>query len=93
MGHSRSWLVLRTVRETVSVVSLAWLIGAAICVIGLILAQVIIYTPKGMSVDFSNPAPWLFTLPIPLAVVATSVGTVVWMFSRLDTVSIIERRS
>ena len=93
MGHSRSWLVLRTLRETVSVVSLAWLIGAAICVIGLILAQVIIYAPKGMSVDFSNPAPWLFTLPIPLAVVATSVGTVVWMFSRLDTVSIIERRS
>ena len=93
VGHSRLWLVLRTVRETVSVVGLAWLIGAVVCVTGLILAQVNIYVPRGMSLDFSNPAPWLFTLPIPLAVVAASTGVVAWILSRLDPVSIIERRS
>jgi ABC-type lipoprotein release transport system permease subunit len=93
MGHSRLWLVLRTVRETVGVVGLAWLTGAGICVTGLILAQVKIYVPRGMSLDFSNLAPWLFTLPIPLAVVAASAGVVVWMLSRLDPVSIIDRRS
>jgi len=93
VGHSRLWLVLRTVRETVSVVGLAWLIGAVVCVTGLILAQVNVYAPKGMSLDFSNPAPWLFTLPIPLAVVAASTGVVAWTLSRLDPVSIIERRS
>jgi ABC-type lipoprotein release transport system permease subunit len=93
MGRSCPWLVLRTVRETVSVVGLAWLIGAAICVGGLILAQVSIYAPRGMSLDFFNPAPWLFTLPIPLAVVVASAGVVAWMFSRFDPVSIIERKS
>jgi len=93
MGHSRLWLVLRTVRETVGAVGLAWLMGAVVCVTGLILAQVKIYGPRGMSLDFSNPAPWLFTLPIPLAVVAASAGVVAWMLSRLDPVSIIERRS
>jgi ABC-type lipoprotein release transport system permease subunit len=92
MGHSRLWLVLRTVRETVGVVGLAWLTGAVVCVTGLILAQVNIYVPRGMSVDFSNLAPWLFTLPIPLAVVAASAGVVTWMLSRLDPVSVIERR-
>jgi hypothetical protein len=92
MGRSRPWLVLRTVRETAGVVGLAWLAGAAVCATGLILAQVAVYAPRGMSLDFANPAPWLFTLPIPLAVVAASAGVVAWTLSTLDPVSIIERR-
>jgi ABC-type lipoprotein release transport system permease subunit len=93
MGRSRPWLVLRAVRETISVVGLAWLIGAVVCVTGLILAQVYIYAPKGMSIDFSILTPWLFTLPIPLAVVAASAGVVAWMLSKFDPVSVIERRA
>jgi ABC-type lipoprotein release transport system permease subunit len=91
-GHSRRWLVLRTVRETASVVGLAWLMGAAICVLGLILAQVTIYAAEGVNIDFSNPTPWLFTLPIPLVIIAASAGTIARKLSKLDPVSIIERR-
>jgi len=39
-----------------------------------------------------NPTPWLFTLPIPLVVVAASTSTIARMLSKLDPVSIIERR-
>jgi hypothetical protein len=52
-----------------------------------------VYVPKGLTLNFFNPVPWLFTLPMPLAVVAVSGGLVAWMLSRLDPVSIIERRS
>jgi ABC-type lipoprotein release transport system permease subunit len=92
MGRSRLWLVFRTLRETAGVAGLAWLIGAVACVTGLILAQASIYAPKGVSLDLTNPTPWLFTLPIPLTVVAASAGTIAWMFSKLDPVSTIERR-
>jgi ABC-type antimicrobial peptide transport system permease subunit len=92
VGRGRPWLVLRTLKETGSVVAIAWLIGAAVCVAGLAYAQANVYTPMGLSLDFFNPAPWLFTLPIPLAVVAASVGTIARMLSRLDPVSVIERR-
>jgi len=92
LGKGRLWLILRAFKETASVVGLAWLIGAVVCVIGLILAQANVYAPKGLSLDFFSPAPWLFTLPIPLAVVAASAGTIAWALSRLDPVSIIERR-
>lgn len=92
MGWGRRWLVLRTAGETASAVAVAWLIGAALCGVGLIYMQMSLYAPKGLSLDFFNPAPWLFTLPIPLAVVAASAGTIAWMFSKLDPVSIIERR-
>jgi len=93
IGHSRSWLVRRTVGEAAGVVAVAWLLGAAACGIGLVFMQADVYAPRGLTVDFFSPGPWLFTLPMPLAVVAVSAGLVVWMLSRLDPVSIIERRS
>jgi len=92
VGRSRPWLVLRTVRETGSVVTVAWLIGAAMCVIGLFCAQAAIYAPRGLSLNFTNPAPWLFTLPIPLAVIAVGAGTIARTLSGLDPVAVIERR-
>jgi hypothetical protein len=60
--------------------------------VGLICAQVSVYGPRGLSLDFLNPVPWLFTLPIPLVVVIAGTGTISRMLSRLDPVSIIERR-
>jgi hypothetical protein len=42
--------------------------------------------------DLFNLGPWLFTLPIPLTVLAASTGTIARMLSKLDPVSIIERR-
>jgi ABC-type antimicrobial peptide transport system permease subunit len=92
MGYGRLRLVLRTVKETVGSVTVAWLIGAAVCVAGLVYMQIGIYTPIGLTLDLLNPAPWLFTLPMPLTVVAVSAGLVAWTLSRLDPVSIIERR-
>jgi len=92
MGHSRHWLVVRTLGEAASVVAVAWLLGAAVCLTGLVFMQTNVYAPKGLTLDLFSPAPWLFTLPMPLAVVTVSGGLVAWMLARLDPVSIIERR-
>jgi len=74
------------------VVAVGWLIGAALCMAGLVCAQASVYGPRGLSLDLANPAPWLFTAPIPLAVVAASAGTISRLLSRLDPVAVIERR-
>jgi ABC-type lipoprotein release transport system permease subunit len=92
MGHGRLWLVLRIVKESFSVVTMAWFIGAAVCILGLSYASANVYGPKGLSVNLYNPAPWLFTLPIPLAVVVAGAGTIAWMLNKLDPVAVIERR-
>jgi ABC-type lipoprotein release transport system permease subunit len=92
VGHSRVDLIRRTVREGASTTVAAWLIGAAICIVVMLLAQATLYAPLGTSIDFFNPTPWLFTLPIPLAVVAASGGTIAWTLYRLDPVAVIERR-
>jgi hypothetical protein len=93
LGHSRRWLVRRTVGETVSVVAVAWLIGAAVCLAGLGYVWATVCSPRGLDLELLNPVPWLFTLPMLLAVVTIGAGLVSWMLAKLDPVSIIERRS
>ncbi len=92
LGHSRAALIARTLRESVGITTVAWLVGAVVCIAGLLYFQINVYAPLGTSVDLTNPIPWLFTLPIPLAVVAASAGTIAWVLSRLDPIAIIERR-
>ena len=92
IGRSRLWLVRRTVAETASTVAVAWLASAVVCGIGLAGVQIGLYAPRGLSLNFLNPVPWLFTLPIPLAVVAASGGLVARMLRKLDPVAVIERR-
>jgi ABC-type lipoprotein release transport system permease subunit len=92
VGYSRAALIARTLRESVSIAVVAWLVGAAVCIAAMFYAQATLYTPLGTSLDWTNLTPWLFTLPIPLAAVAASAGTVTWTLSKLDPVAIIERR-
>jgi hypothetical protein len=93
LGFTRWQLVRRVVRETGATVVAAWLLSVALYAAGLLTMQFGIFVPLGFRLDFFNPVPWLFTLPIPVAVLAASAGTITWMLSRLDPVSIIERRS
>jgi ABC-type antimicrobial peptide transport system permease subunit len=93
IGRSRWWLVLRTMRETGSVVGVAWAVGAVLCAIGLLGMQGLVYAPRGLTVDPFHPTPWLLTLPIPLAVIAASAGTIAHALRKFDPVAIIERRA
>jgi hypothetical protein len=71
---------------------LAWLIGAAVYGLLLVYVQAAIYTPKGLSLDLLNATPWLFTLPIPLVIGGVGAGMTSWVLSKLDPVSVIEKR-
>jgi ABC-type antimicrobial peptide transport system permease subunit len=92
VGHGRAGLVARTLRESSGIAGAAWLIGAACCAVLVLGAQTIVYAPRGMTLSLTNVTPWLFTLPIPLSIVAASAGTIAWALSRLDPVAVIERR-
>ena len=93
IGYSRWRLVRRTLGESVSVVVVAWLLGAGLCIIGLLGMQGWLYAPKGFTLNLLNPAPWLSTLPMPVAIIAVGAGLIARMLRRLDPVSIIERRA
>lgn len=92
IGRSRRWLVGRTLKETGSVTALAWFIGAGLCGLGLLGMQTLLYTPRGLILDFSDLTPWLFTTPLPISIVLASAMTISRMLRKLDPVAVIEGR-
>jgi ABC-type lipoprotein release transport system permease subunit len=93
LGFQRLRLVGRALRETVFTTGAAWSISLILSLIGLVYLQFAFFIPKGLHLNFFNPLPWLFTVPIPVAVLLVTTGTTAWMLSRLDPVSTIERRA
>ncbi len=92
LGLSRLQLMWRVARETLFTTSAAWLVTILGCAVSLLCLQYGVYVPAGVRFNFFNPIPWLYTLPVPIAVLIVSVATIGRMLSRLDPVSIIERR-
>jgi ABC-type antimicrobial peptide transport system permease subunit len=92
LGFGRLQLVGRVARETLFTTGAAWLVGLLGCAVILVYLQYGLYAPSGLRLDFFNPTPWLYTLPIPVAVFGVSAGAVGWALSRLDPVAVIEKR-
>jgi ABC-type lipoprotein release transport system permease subunit len=92
LGLNRLQLVWRVVRESLFTTGAAWLAGVLGCGIIVLYMQQAVYGPVGLGLDFFNPTPWFFTLPVPMAVLAVSAGAIAWALSKLDPVAIIERR-
>jgi hypothetical protein len=92
IGRSRQWLVSRLIGETGSVAGVGWIAGAAVCGIGLVGVQTLFYAPRGLNLSVFNLIPWLFTAPLPVSIVLASAVTVARTLSRLDAVSVVERR-
>jgi ABC-type antimicrobial peptide transport system permease subunit len=92
LGLNRLQLAWRVVREALFTTGAAWLAGLLGCAAILLCMQQAVYAPVGLGIDFFNPIPWLYTLPVPVAVLAVSAGAIIRALSRLDPVAVIERR-
>jgi len=92
LGYNRKWLIWRTIKETGALMLIAWITSVVAYFAILLFIQLFAYSPLGLSLDFLNPLPWIFTIPLPLVIILTSVGVVICMVNLLDAVSLIERR-
>jgi hypothetical protein len=59
---------------------------------GMLLMRQAVFLPLGLTFDLFTITPWLYTLPIPVAVLAVTTGTTARTLSKLDAVSVVERR-
>jgi ABC-type lipoprotein release transport system permease subunit len=92
LGHGRAWLVRRTMRETLLTTGAAWALSAVVCLGGLLYLGFGLFQPLGLRLNLLNLTPWTFTLPIPVAVLTVTWLSITRTLSRLDPVTIIERR-
>jgi putative ABC transport system permease protein len=92
LGYRRSQLVGRVLGETAFTTGIAWGLSAVVILIGLLYLRFGVFASLGLTFNLFNVSPWLYTVPIPVAILAVTTGTTAWTLSRLDPVSIIERR-
>ncbi|HEY47196.1 MAG TPA: ABC transporter permease [Anaerolineae bacterium] len=92
LGYGRRQLVSRLGRETSFTTVVAWMLSAVGVLIAMLAVRYGVYEPRGLSFNFFNLTPWLYTLPIPIVVLTVTTGSTAWTLSRLDPISIIERR-
>jgi len=93
LGHSRVGLICQALLETLGLAGAAWVGGEIVGTVILAWLAVTFYEPQGMVMNWLNPITLLFTLPIPVLVTLAGVFPVAWSLSRMDPISIIERRA
>jgi ABC-type antimicrobial peptide transport system permease subunit len=92
LGYGRRQLVGRVLRETAFTTGIAWGLSAVVGMAGLLTLRFGVFAPQGLTFNLFDLTPWLYTLPIPLAVLAVTGGTIARTLSKLDPISIIEGR-
>ncbi len=92
IGFSRLFLVRRVTLEALAVTVVAWLLGMGVSLIIYQVLGVLVFEPAGTTLRIFNQRLLLGTLPLPIFVWLFSTLTVVWQISRLDPVSVIDRR-
>lgn len=91
LGYGRRWLIRRTMRESLLTTAIAWGLSLLLCALLLLYLQAFVFQPLGLAIDFFNPLPWYFTLPVPLAVLLAGALTGNRLLRRLDPVAMIEK--
>jgi len=92
IGYTRAQLLGRMLRETALVIAGGWALGVA-SAYGLLLAARAAYMePNAYALDPLDRVAYLYTVPIPVAVLAAATLTVVLRFRRFDPVAVVERR-
>jgi ABC-type lipoprotein release transport system permease subunit len=92
LGYTKGQLLARVMRETMSVVVVGWLLGVLAAYSLLLLTKRWLMDPKAFALDPLDPGAFLYTVPIPVAILLVATFTVVGRFRKFDPVSVVERR-
>lgn len=92
LGYTKRQLVGRVLKETVSVVVFGWSFGVGIAFLLLRVVKAILMDPRAFALNTLDPTAFLYTVPIPVAIISVATLTVISRFRRFDPVSVVERR-
>lgn len=92
LGYTRKRLLNRVMVETVLVVVGGWALGLAVAFGLLNLVKRILMDPNAFALDPLDSAAYTYTIPIPLAIFAVAVFTILLRFKKFDPVGVVERR-
>ncbi|HUT19264.1 MAG TPA: FtsX-like permease family protein, partial [Anaerolineae bacterium] len=91
VGHDKAGLVRRLALGTAVVAVLGWVVGLASAWGLFALIKATLYEPYGVKLSLANLVPVWFSIPVPVAAIASVVWNARRTLDRLDAVAIIER--
>ena len=92
IGYTKRQLLSRVLLESVTVIIIGWILGLVFTYGLLNLANAILMAPKAYALDIFDRTAYMYTIPIPFAILIVAVTTVVLRFRKFDPVSVVERR-
>ena len=92
IGYTKRQLLGRVLLESFTVILVGWILGLFVTFGLLNLADRILMGPKAYALDVFDPLAYVYTIPIPLAILVVAVTTVIVRFRRFDPVGVVERR-
>lgn len=92
LGYTKKQLLKRVLKESAVVVVLGWVFGVALGYALLVIVKQVLMDPNGYGLLVNDPVAFRYTLPIPIAIMAVAVLTVVLRFRNFDPVGVVERR-
>ncbi len=92
IGYTKKQLLKRVLLESVSVITLGWILGL-FCTFGLLnVANKVLMEPKAYALDVFDLQAYAYTIPIPFSILVVASLTVVLRFRKFDPVGVVERR-
>lgn len=92
IGIRRRTLMVHAVSETAILTTIGWVLGSLVDLTFMTALRGRLFEPRGMLINPSDPFAFVYTLPIPLCITLFAIATIGYRLSRLDPVTIIERR-
>ena len=92
VGLSKRWLINRLTKETTVLALTGWLLGILCGFAALYLLKLTVFADGGYDLNYPLWLPIGFSSPVPLVITGFTFLMVRRLLTRLDTVSIIERR-
>lgn len=93
IGYSRFFIIRKSVFEVAVIVMGSWVIGLLGTHIMFTILNNYLYIPRAyLPLTLFNPALLIYSLPVPVVISIFSLVPIVWQLTRMDPVSIIERR-
>ncbi len=92
IGLKRSTLLWHAVSETAILTTIGWFIGIGVTYAMMSILKGRLFEPSGMLINPHDMFAYAYTIPIPVMITLFAVVTIAVRLSKLDPVTIIERR-
>jgi ABC-type lipoprotein release transport system permease subunit len=92
LGYTKQQLIRRVIFENITIVIGGWILGALTSNGLLQLVDRLLMHPNAFALDTTDRSALLYTIPVPVAILAASFITLWNRFRKFDPVAIVERR-